>query len=134
MYNEDSFIYLTGYKLVGKNIAVQIGIDLYRTLIGFVGSIFFIMLWQYVLMMVNRMSKKDNSYVVFRMLRHLGAHSMGIYILSGYVIIFIIQRLAFIEKPSYIVNVIETVAVLAITLPIAMLLEKIPVLKKFIGK
>ena len=59
---------------------------------------------------------------------------MGIYILSGYVIIFIIQRLAFIEKPSYIVNVIETVVVLAITLPIAMLLEKIPFLKKFIGK
>ena len=134
MYNEDSFIYLTGYKLIGKNIVVQIGIDLYRTLIGFVGSIFFIMLWQYILMMVDRMSKKDNINVVFRMLRHLGAHSMGIYILSGYVIIFMIQRLAFIENPSYIVNVIETVVVLAITLPATMLFEKIPFLRKFIGK
>ena len=80
------------------------------------------------------MSKKDNINVMFRILRHLGAHSMGIYILSGYVIIFMIQRLAFIINPSYIVNVIETVVVLAITLPATMLFEKIPFLRKFIGK
>lgn len=133
-FNEDSFIYLTGYKLIGKNMAVQLMIDLYRTLIGFVGSSFFILLWQYVLMKIGRINKKGSVRFGFKMLQNLGVHSMGIYILSGYLIVFIIQRLAFIDSPSYIINVVETVVVLAAALLLTMLLGRIPLLKKFVGK
>lgn len=125
-YNEDSFIYLTGYKLVGKNAARQLLIDLYRLLIGFAGSGFFILVWQYV---IESMPKPG-----LRILRRLGAESMGIYILSGYMLIFIIQRLDVINTPSYAVNILEAVIVLAVSLPVTIIIGKIPVLKKFIGK
>ena len=133
-YDEDAFIYLTGYKLIGKNVAGQLVIDLYRTLIGFAGSSFFILLWQYILLMAGRNNKNGNIRVMLRMLRELGIHSMGIYILSGYLIVFIIQRLAFIDGPSYIINVVETVVVLAVALLVTMLLGNIPYFRKFVGK
>lgn len=133
-YNEDSFIYLTGYKLVGKKAVVQLSIDLYRMLIGFAGSGFFILLWEYILAMTNRICGRFNIYFEFRMLRQLGIHSMGIYILSGYLIVFIVQNLAFADCPFYIANVIETLGVLAVSLPLTMLLEKIPLLRKLVGK
>ena len=135
-YDENSFIYLSGYKLIGKNVKVQLFIDLYRTVIGFVGSSFFILLWQYIIMMPDKTNKNKGEYInlILRILRYFGIHSMGIYILSGYLIVFMIQRLAFIDHPSYIVNIIETVVVLAVALPATMLFGKIPVLSKFIGK
>lgn len=45
-YNEDSFIYLTGYKLVGKPVGRQLWIDLYRLLVGLAGSLFWVLAWQ----------------------------------------------------------------------------------------
>lgn len=127
-YNEDSFIYLTGYKLVGKNVLEQLSIDLYRLAVGFAGSCFFILVWQYIL------EGARNSKFQFQILQKLGVNSMGIYILSGYLLIFIVQRLDFIDSPSYACNLLETLAVLAISLPVTVFVGKIPVLKKFIGK
>ncbi len=133
-YNEDSFIYLTGYKLIGKNVFRQFGIDLYRTVIGFVGSIFFVLLWQYFLGYADKLNQDGEGRIEFRLLRKLGADSMGIYILSGYLLIFMIKRLDFIRQPSYICNLFETIIVLGVAWPITLIFGKIPVLKRIIGK
>ncbi|MDE7324647.1 MAG: acyltransferase [Lachnospiraceae bacterium] len=133
-YNEDSFIYLTGYKIIGKSWVRQFGIDLYRMAIGFAGSVFFIVIWQYFLRCADKMNQTGKVRIEFRILRKLGADSMGIYIISGYMMIFIIQRIDFIRQPSYICNIIETIIVLALSWLITMIIEKIPVLKKIIGK
>ncbi|MDE7477501.1 MAG: hypothetical protein K2M91_06070, partial [Lachnospiraceae bacterium] len=68
------------------------------------------------------------------LLRRLGTDSMGIYILSGYLLVFLIQRLAFFDHPSYILNVLETVIVLSISWMVTILLGKVPVLKRLVGK
>lgn len=133
-YNEDSFIYLTGYKLVGKNAARQLGIDIYRLVIGFAGSGFFILVWQYILLCADKLNQQGNGGIQFGGLRKLGADSMGIYIVSGYLLIFVIQRFDFIQQPSYIFNIFETIIVLAMSWLIVGIIGKNPVLKKIIGK
>lgn len=132
-YNEDSFIYLSGYKLIGKPVAGQLWIDLYRMLVGFAGSLFFVILWQYIVTGLNKVN--DGEWLIkCSVLRRLGADSMGIYILSGYLLIFLIHRLDFIDHPSYVCNMIEMVVVLIISLYSTVLLGKIPILKRLVGK
>jgi hypothetical protein len=124
-YNEESFIYLTGYKLIGKNVGHQLYIDFYRMIIGFVGSGTFILMWKCI---------TDKSKCEFKILRRLGTDSMGIYILSGYIIVFIIQKLDFIECRLYGVNLIETVVVVILSAVLVEILGKIPYIRKFVGK
>lgn len=133
-YDRDSFIYLTGYKLIGKSVKKQLWIDVYRLLVGFAGSLFFVFLWQYIVILIRKMNETGKTKIKCGVLRRLGADSMGVYILSGYLLVFLIQRLDFIDQPSYVWNVAETIVVLAISLCSTILLGKIPFLKKFVGK
>lgn len=124
-FDEGSLIYLTGYKIIGKDVLNQLGIDFYRMLIGFVGSGFFIVLWKYIL---------ANTHFEYRLLCALGIDSMGIYILSGYLLVFVVQKFVLTDQPSYLMNMIEAVVVLAVSLVLTRIFGKIPVLKKFVGK
>lgn len=133
-YNEESFIYLTGYKLIGKNVVKQLWIDVYRITIGFVGSGFFILLWQYLLVCVNRMNEARHTNFSFQVLRRLGENSMGIYILSGYLLIFVVQRFVTADTPSYFTNLLEALVVISVSLLMTIIMEKLPVLRKFVGK
>lgn len=126
IFEEKYFIYLTGYKLIGKQITEQLWIDAYRFLIGFTGSIFFISLWSLILY-IRKESMLNN------ILSFVGRKSLGIYILSGYVIMYLIRNLAAEWAPDYLVNGLEGMIVLALSVIICIALEKIPFVKKLIG-
>lgn len=128
-FDENSLIYLTGYKLIGKNIPVQLGIDLYRMLIGFAGGMFFVLLWQ---LLINIYSENKN--VLFELLECLGAKSMGIYIVSGYILIFVVNRMTFINEHSYLLNILECIIVLAVSYLVTAILERIPMLCRLVGR
>lgn len=85
-------------------------------------------------MCADKLNQQRNGRIQFGVLRKLGADSMGIYIVSGYLLIFVIQRFDFIQQPSYIFNIFETIIVLAMSWLIVGIIGKIPVLKKVIGK
>jgi fucose 4-O-acetylase-like acetyltransferase len=125
LYNEESFIYLTGYKLIGKDVAHQLYLDLYRMIIGFVGSGVVILAWKFI---------TQHTKYEFKLLQQLGKASMGIYILSGYIIVFAVQKLEFIEARSYLMNIIEAVVVLAISAMLVEVLVRIPYIRKIVGK
>lgn len=133
-FDKEFLIHISGYKLIGKNIARQLWIDFYRESIGLVGSIFFIVMWQYILDCTKRISQNKAFTPSFHWLAKIGSYSMGIYIVSGYLLIFGVQRVPFIDKQSYIVNGVETVIVVIGSILIVMLLEKIPIMKKLVGK
>ena len=129
-FDENSMIYLTGYKLIGKDVVIQLGIDLYRTVIGLVGSMFFVLLWQYI---VNTLcGGKEN--VGLRVLALLGRKSMGIYILSGYLVILGVRKLPFITEPSYGLHILEMIIVTAAALGGTLVLERMPFLRRMVGK
>ena len=126
-YNEKAFIYLTGYRLVRSNWYKQIVIDVYRFVIGLVGSAFFMMLW-------DRLVEKAGDYK-WPVLRTFGVNSLGVYILQGYYILIVMA--------SYTNNMtgirwyhipIETIIICAVSLISAIILGKIPFLRILVGK
>jgi len=76
-YDYNSYIYTSLYTIIGKSAITQIGIDLYRMVIGFVGSILVLYIVRYL------MKKKFITNGV--VLSKLGVSSLGIYIISSYI-------------------------------------------------
>lgn len=123
-FDENTLIYLSGYKLIGKNVLLQLFLDLYRMIIGFIGSIFFILLWRELL----------KSGYSFPILTKMGQNSMGIYILSGYLLIFGIAPLTVQFHPSYLINILEWAAVLTVSVLLTELLGRLPIVRKLVGR
>ncbi|MCM1143724.1 MAG: acyltransferase [Blautia sp.] len=123
-FDENTLIYLSGYKLIGKDVPMQLVIDFYRMLIGFSGSLFFILLWQETL-------KCGYSFPV---LTKLGKNSMGIYILSGYLLVLGIAPLTANVHPSYLLNLLECAIVLTFSNLLTELLSRLPFLRKLVGR
>lgn len=126
-FDENSFIYLSGYKLIGKDVVRQLKIDFYRTAIGFAGSAFFILIWQYILI-------KCKERCEFKILTSLGKNSMGIYIISTYLLVYVVQNLNPAGHPFYLLNAAQAIVVLAVSLLLTELLGKLPYVRKLVGK
>lgn len=124
-FDEYSMIYLSGYKLIGKDILRQLGIDSYRTVTGFAGAVFFILLWRKAAELAGEGS--------FRLLRGLGVNSLGLYLISGKVCLVAGQHLGEIMHPNYLLNLAEAVAVTAVSYILTIILEHIPVLRWLAG-
>lgn len=125
-YDRDTFIYLTGYKLLGKDMIRQFVIDTYRFLIGLLGSCFVLLLWKNILQVCKGYS--------FPVLSSLGRNSMGIYIVSGYVIILGAAGLTQGIEPSYAVNLAEALIVLLISAGLTKIMGQLPVIGRLVGK
>lgn len=119
-FNNDSYIYTTGYTLLGKKIFVQLGIDIYRFLIGFFGSIFIIML---LLKVFPRLSNK-----IIKAFSVIGINSLGIYMISGLIFQYILPVLtAGFTGVNYLLVIVEAAIILALSLLITLLLKKFSV-------
>lgn len=70
----------------------------------------------------------------FNLLRRLGVDSMGIYILSGYILVFVVQKFDFIKGQSYIFNIVETIVVLVLSVTLVEVFGKIRFVKKIVGR
>lgn len=126
-FDENSMIYLSGYRITGKDVLLQLRIDFYRALTGFAGVAFFTLLWQYIL-------RKTEGKLKFRILTELGKNSMGIYILSGYILLLFVRRIPSITEPSYLLNIAETLVILPLTLFITKAAGNVPFLCLFVGQ
>lgn len=125
LFDENSFIYLSGYKLIGKDVLRQLGIDFYRMLIGFVGAGFFILLWKNIVRLMPGYS--------FPVLTALGKNSLGIYMISGYIILQAGTALGMYFRPNYLLNLVQAVAVTLLSFGLTVILKRIPVLKWLVG-
>uniref|UniRef100_UPI004057C1D1 acyltransferase family protein n=1 Tax=Acetatifactor sp. TaxID=1872090 RepID=UPI004057C1D1 len=125
-YNEQSFIYTTGFHLIGKNVPLQIGIDIYRIIIGFVGSGFFILFW--------RILQQLFTSCRFRLLSLMGSNSLGIYLISGYVLLLGLVRITDTMEPSYLLNLVTAIFILMASTVLTLLLKRIPLLSRVVGK
>lgn len=125
-YNEKCFIYTTGFHLIGKNIPLQIGIDFYRILIGFVGSCFFILFWKLLQQLFPCFR--------FKVLSLMGSNSLGIYLISGYVLILGLSGITDCLEPSYLLNLGTAIFVLFVSTLLTLIFKCIPWLSWVIGK
>lgn len=124
-YDYDHYVYTTGVSLLGRNMFKQLGLDIYRWLIGFIGSILVMVL---VKLSVN-ISPKVN-----KILAYLGTKTMGIYIISNYLNTYVLLPLCNTFQMHYMCTIIETIVILFLSCIFAFLIGKQNNLKKiFLG-
>lgn len=127
-FDAGSFIYLTGYKLTGKDYGVQIQIDIYRFLVGLCGVIFWSLFWNGLLNL--RWQWKTG----VRILAHVGRRGMGIYIISGFLVLYVVHPLTAGWEPDYGVNLAETALVVLGSLVIVEILGRIRGIRRLVGQ
>lgn len=127
-FTEDSFIYLTGYKLIGKNYVVQLQIDLYRFLVGFCGIVFWTLVWR---MLLELHGKRG---IVVRVLSYLGRRGLGIYIISGILVLNVVVPITEGWEPRYVVNLVETLLVLPASSGIVEVMRRIRGICRLVGE
>lgn len=120
-FNKDSFIYTSGYTLLGRDWATQLYIDLYRFVVGFVGSGFAIVsLYNIYKVSTVRKWIRSNKIILT-----IGQNSLGIYIVSTFINVFILTE---VTKSLMGVNVvfiaIETVGVLILSILITKAIQR----------
>ncbi len=126
IYRREALIYVGGYRIT-KNIWWQmLIIDIYRMIIGFVGSIFWICLFGVL--------KERLPDYKFPVLTAFGRYSLGVYLISGYTTILVMRR--FTDALSYSIPrvILETVVISIVSILVSMGIARVPVVKKIIGK
>ena len=120
-YSADSFVYTTGMTI--RNVE-QAGTDLYRFLIGFVGSA--MVLW-IVYITYDFIPK-----AVKRFFLYLGRISLSIYITDVIITDFFMPRLTRCFHLNYAALIAETVIMLAVCIAVNYLISRIPVARRLL--
>ncbi|MEG0408684.1 MAG: acyltransferase family protein [Bacilli bacterium] len=125
-FNRDSYIYTSGfYILKESNYLFQLAIDTYRFIIGLFGSIFII---SSVKLVWNKLPK-----FIISSLSYIGKYSLGIYILSGYIFIYLLPLITAQNIGLDYVNVcLHSVVIMTISLVMSIIITKIPLLNKLL--
>lgn len=133
-WNYDSFFYTSGYTLLGRNDALrQFGIDSYRTVTGFAGSVV-------VVMAVNLIHgfiicKFDSKSVISKVddsISHIGKKSLGIYIISGRLVEMLLIRNIDKLSVNYFNNILQTIIILGNSYLLTTVISKIPILNSIL--
>lgn len=126
-YNYDTYIYTSGYTILNKNVVQQIQINVFRFLIGMVGSLSVLYLTRALMhILPNRITA---------VLARIGNNTLGIYVISGYIFEEILPRLtSFLTGVNYLYVLIETICVLILSMIINAVLKKYKITNRlFLG-
>ena len=127
--NRNSYIYTSGYTLLERDWTAQLGIDLYRFVIGFVGSAFAIV----SLYRIYNIAKVREWIANSGVLLTIGQNTMGIYIISTFINTLILMV---VTKPlagiNYGLIIIETAGVTALSLLITKAIQRSRFLNKYL--
>ena len=111
----DSYIYISGYSIIGKNVMYQLHNNSFRFVIGAVGSIT-------VMYAVYLLSFKLPA-TVKKPIAYIGTNTLGIYLISNYFFDEVLKRLPLPGLVFWYV-VLEVVSVFTISLLLTLLLRK----------
>lgn len=130
-YNEDCFIYTTGYSLLGKTWHVQLGIDVYRIGIAICGCIMFVNIIKLLLNV-----KKNPLRYAIGCICWMGKNSLGIYVLSSFIGGYIFDPFFRIHVESYFsmlsISLVETICIMIMCYVMITIINMNKVLSKFL--
>lgn len=110
-YSKDSYIYSTGFSIFRKsNIWRQIGIDIYRYLVGAVGII--AVTWS-LKNLYTFIALHENSWMTFcrKKIEYMGRNSIIYYVLSTYLFAWIVPEITKKFTFNFALTLIETAIV-----------------------
>lgn len=119
-YNYDSYIYTSGHCILksGEIQIQQLGIDMYRTLIGGIGSVF-------VLTIIDVIYSWLSDSWVIKWVSILGKNSLGIYAVSSLIFNYVpfISKLK-INNHIYLSTLVQSATITLVCLCISIMLRK----------
>ena len=115
---ENYFIYISGFTLLGKeNIIQMLYIDMYRMVMGLLGSFIFVLVFCRIEKYIKGMFD--------RILLCLGKNTMGIYIISFFFSVYVLPFItADLSGINYLFTILETILVIAFSMLIIFMLQK----------
>lgn len=130
LFGRDCYIYTTGFSLLGKDMLRQFGIDVFRFVVGIVGScvvILFAAILAHTAKRVNIFGVVCGKLV--GIFGEVGKNTLGIYLVSTLIFTYIIKPLAWgLYGIDYLMVVIQTAAVMIVSLAAIWLIRRIPVI------
>lgn len=119
-YNYNSYIYTSGCYILKGNVVNQLLINLYRTIIGLIGSVS-------VVLILKIIEKKGE----LKLLPYIGKYSLGIYLISDIIFLNIFPLFNFyIPNINYFLIFMETLFVIVLSILISKLIQKNKLLNK----
>jgi len=117
-FTRDSYIYTTGHTLLGKDWLNQLGIDIYRFVIGLTGSVLVIVILNHI---VERIPGLWSEILAF-----IGRNSIGIYLISGFFFPYVLPRLTRgLQGINQLAVLGETTVITAGSLAITLLIKRV---------
>lgn len=113
-YSKDTYIYTTGFTILGKSginaITTQLIIDLYRYAIGIVGvvSVACIMYLSYECVGIFKI---HGAIWIYKLIENIGKDSIRYYVLSTYMFVWIVPNITYSLASNYLINFLEAVVV-----------------------
>jgi fucose 4-O-acetylase-like acetyltransferase len=126
-FNDRSYIYTTKVSIYGEFGLLQIGIDLYRWCIGFIGSA--LILYFFHILLGNK--RVALSYPM-KVLTTLGSNSLGIYLINDVMNKYVTMRITNSLNFNYGVVFIETFLMLLICVGVTVFLQKWKLTRKLL--
>lgn len=121
-------IYISRYAIVGKDIIEQLYIDIYRLIIGLVGSIFTLIVLHKIYKSLQNKKFFDRESLILT----IGKNTMGIYIISSIIDHCILSEITkSLTGPNYFV-VIETIVIIILSIIMVKLIKRNNILNKLL--
>ena len=121
-YNTECYVYMSGSYLFGSTTPLrQLGVDVFRVIVGVVGSVVVISL------LMNIYTKKRNDGIT-KTLCFFGKNTMGIYCIQNYFWILFPGIVSGVIRPIFVNRLIVFLVCLALSCVITLLLKKMRVL------
>ncbi len=125
-YDRSSFVYTTKISLLrADNAATQLGINLYRWLIGFIGS-------SMVILIVKMIYERCSKSIFIKVGTALGQSSLGIYILNSYTNTYILPMMTAWAMPNIVIWMTETAVSMAIYFLCVWVIRKISIANRLL--
>lgn len=116
LYNIDTYIYTSGYSLLGKNVLSQVYNDCLRFAVGLFGSVSIL----YVLCPLSKMLKGK----LLDAMTYIGQNTLGIYLISGYLNRGLARLVSSMDGINYIYTIMEAICIMLLSLGINALLKR----------
>lgn len=103
-YTQKSYVYTTGMYIL-SDFPSQLFIDLYRFLIGFIGSL-------YLIILIQKIPTEKLSHRIFLPLTCLGKYSSFVYMFQQFMVSYILQRVTPGISHNYLCNFLELLIIM----------------------
>lgn len=122
-YNYDTYIYTSKYSLIFNSnpIKDQFLINVYRFIIGLIGSICIL----YIISYLNKILSQNSN--IRKVIENLGRESLGIYIISGYLFL-IMSKINFTNELNYFYTLFQSIFLIILCLILLYFIKKIKLL------